>query len=116
MAVEEEPGIAAFEEGGQEPEHVAASGVEGSSTPAASKETKPSVYKCWEQNLANDPNEPGSRFFPEVPDKKESIGRHLDFRHNEALRGGTSPVSWTSDLHNSELRILSCSNPIGNLL
>lgn len=72
VAKEEEPGIAAFEEGGQEPEHMAASGVEGSSQLAASKEAKPSVYKRWEQNLANDPNEPGSRFFPELPDKSPS--------------------------------------------
>lgn len=69
MAKEEEHGIAAFEEGGQEPELMAAFGVEGSSQPEASKEEKPSVYKCWEQNLANDQNDPGSRFFPELPDK-----------------------------------------------
>lgn len=43
MAVEEEPGIAAFEEGGQEPEHVAASVVEGSSQQPARKRSPQST-------------------------------------------------------------------------
>lgn len=68
MTNEEEDLAAVFEEGGQEPEPVVASGAEDNSPPTANKETRCSSPHCWERNLANDLSEPGCRLSPGLRD------------------------------------------------
>ena len=38
----------------------------------------PQIYSCWELDSTNSPNEPGSGFLPDIPDKSP-VGQCLDF-------------------------------------